>query len=251
MKISVITVVYNGERTIRDCIESVVSQTHTDIEYIVVDGASQDATMDIVRSYGNRIQKVISEPDKGIFDAMNKGIQNATGDVVALLNCDDLYADSEVLATVANAFNENPDAGCAYGDLYYVEQEDIEKVKRVWKSRVYTKGLFKTGWHPAHPTFFVKKEVYDKYGVFNLTLPVSADYEIMLRFLEKEHVCSVYIPKVMVRMRLGGNSNKSLKNILKGNKEVLQSWSLNGMRVPYWVFLFKPLSKLKQLIVTQ
>lgn len=248
MKISVITVVYNGAKTIGDAIDSILGQTHKDIEYIVIDGASKDNTMDIVRSYGNRISKVVSEPDKGIYDAMNKGIRLATGGVVAILNSDDMYADTTVLERVAQKFEKDSELGCTYGDLDYVAQNDTSKVVRAWRSREYRPGLFKKGWMPAHPTLFVRKGVYDKYGSFIVKLGISADYEIMLRLLEKERVKSAYIPHVMVKMRTGGHSNRSLKQIIKGNLEVLKSWKINGMRVPYSIFFKKPLSKLKQFV---
>jgi glycosyltransferase len=247
MKVSVITVVFNGAKTIRTCIESVLAQEYPNIEYIIVDGASKDTTVEIARSYGDKITKIISEPDKGIYDAMNKGIRNATGDIVVLLNCDDLYVDSHVIADVVKEFEKNPEIGCVYGDLEYVDQHNTDIVRRYWKSRAYKPGLFRTGWHPAHPTFFVKKNIYDMYGLFNLAFPISADYELMLRFLEIHRVPSGYVPRVLVKMRLGGNSNKSLEHIIKGNIEVLKAWKANNVSTPWWIFFSKPLSKLFQL----
>lgn len=249
LKISIVTVSYNADKTIRDTIESVLNQSYKNVEYIVVDGLSKDKTMDIVRSYGERIQKVISEKDEGIYDAMNKGIAMATGDIVGILNSDDYYGDEDVLALVAKAFEDDKELGCVYGDLDYVDQNDTSKVVRAWRSREYSPELFKTGWHPAHPTFFVRKSVYDKYGVFRKELGISADYELMLRFMEKEGVKARYISHLMVKMRTGGNSGKSLGKIVKGNLEVLESWRKNKMKVPYHIFVTKPVSKIKQLIV--
>ncbi len=247
MKISIITVVYNGAITIKDSIDSVISQTYPDIEYIIVDGLSKDNTLDIVRSYGDKIAKVVSEKDKGIYDAMNKGIGLATGDVVAILNSDDFYANNHVIADVMKEFQKDSSVECVYGDLEYVDQHDTTKIKRVWKSRPYRAGLFRTGWHPAHPSFFVKKSVYNAYGVFRLDLPIAADYELMLRFLHVHKIKSVYIPGFMVKMREGGTSNKSIKNIYKANLEVLKSWRVNHRFVPYWIFVTKPLSKVMQM----
>jgi len=245
--VSVVTVVYNNAKTIANCIESVLGQSYKKIEYIIVDGASTDSTLEVVRSYGDRISKVISEPDDGIYDAMNKGIKAATGDVVAILNSDDMYADENVLANVVAEFEKGKEIGCVYGDLDYVDKEDVNKIHREWRSKPYRPGLFRTGWHPAHPSFFVRKEVYDKHGLYLTKLGISADYEMMLRLLEKEQVLSSYIPRVLVKMRTGGHSNASFKQILRGNAEVIKSWKVNKMQTPYSVFFRKPLSKLKQL----
>jgi len=247
MKVSVITVVYNGAKTIRDCMDSVLGQTHKDIEYIIIDGASKDETANIVRSYGEKIHTLVSEPDGGIYDAMNKGIRRATGDIVAILNSDDMYASEHVIETVVREFEKNADAGCVYGDLEYVNQSDTTVVRRIWKSRAYSPGLFKTGWHPAHPSFFVRKSIYEKYGLYRTEFPISADYEMMLRLLEIQKIKSAYIPEVLVKMRTGGNSNKSLKNIIKGNLEALRAWKVNGRKIPYSIFFTKPLSKLRQI----
>ena len=252
MKITVVTPTFNSAATLKDTIDSVAMQDYPHIEHLIIDGVSKDDTVKIAEAAPS-VTKVISEPDNGIFDAMNKGIRHATGNVVAILNSDDFYAHPQVLSKVMQTFKADETIGCVYGDLYYVDQHDTKDIKRVWHSKPYTKGLFKTGWHPAHPSFFVRKSVYDQYGTFynDKMLWVSADYEIMLRFLEKEQVPSQYIPDVMVHMRDGGNSNKSLKNIIAGNKEVLRSWKLNGLPVPYWIFVTKPLSKVFQMFTKQ
>ncbi len=247
MKISVITVVYNGEKTIRDCINSVLFQNYPDLEYIIVDGQSTDGTLTIVRSYGEKIHTVISGPDSGMYEAMNKGIEAATGDIVAILNSDDMYASSDVLEKVSREFEKNKEIGCVYGDLQYVDKNDTSIVRRIWKSKSYTPGLFKRGWHPAHPAFFVRKSVYEKYGLYNTDLRIASDYEMMLRFLEIKKIPSSYIPELLVKMRDDGMSNKSLFNMIKANIEVLKAWKINGKKIPYLLFLKKPLSKIKQV----
>jgi glycosyltransferase involved in cell wall biosynthesis len=247
MKISIITVVYNGEKTIRDCINSVLSQTYADIEYIIVDGKSTDRTLEIVESYGEKIKKVISEPDSGIYDAMNKGIRAATGDIIGILNADDMYASNDVLEKVAQEFEKNPDIGCVYGDLEYVDKNKPTLVKRFWKSHSYVFGSFKKGWHPPHPSFFIRKGVYEKYGLYRTDLKIASDYEMMLRLLEIKKVPSVYIPETLVKMRTGGVSNRSIFHIIKANIEVLKAWKINGQKIPYLIFLKKPLSKILQI----
>ncbi|GAB4222761.1 MAG: glycosyltransferase family 2 protein [Francisella sp.] len=245
MKVSIITVVYNNKKTIKDAIESVLDQSYKNIEYIIVDGASNDGTVDIIKSYGSKITKFISEPDRGLYDAMNKGVKLATGDIIGILNSDDLYNSNDILEVVVNEF-KCKDIDCLYGDLEYVDANNVNKVIRYWKSKDYTAGLFKKGWHPAHPTFFVKRECYEKYGIFNLNFKLSADYEIMLRFLEKYKLKSSYIPKTFVKMRVGGESNRSLSNIIKANLECYKAWKTNDLYINPIYFTLKPLSKFLQ-----
>ena len=247
MKISVITVVYNSASTIQFAIDSVLNQTFNNIEYIVVDGASTDGTLEILEKNKKNIDVLISEPDKGIYDAMNKGLKAATGDVIGTLNSDDFYADNYVLEKVYKCFTEYK-TDSVFGDLIYVKHDDINKNVRYWKSSEYSPGKFKRGWHPAHPTFFVKSYVYEKYGLFNTDLKIAADYEIMLRFLEKYRISSQYIPEVLVKMRLGGASNQNIKNIIKANGESLKSWKLNGLKTSPFLFFCKPFRKVLQYI---
>ena len=237
MKISIITVVWNNAKTIKDAIDSVLAQTYENIEYIVVDGASTDGTVEIVQSYGDKIDKFISEKDNGLYDAMNKGIGLSTGDVVGILNSDDFYKSNDILEIVANEFMSK-DIDCLYGDLEYVDDNDTSKVIRYWKSKPFKDGLFEKGWHPAHPTFFVKREVYEKYGLFDLEMKISADFELMLRFLEKYCISTTYLPKVLVRMRTGGESNRSIKNIIAGNKSILRAFDKNGIKVNKLMYVF-------------
>ena len=247
MKISIVTSVYNNKGTISEAIESVLSQTYDNIEYIVVDGASTDGTVDVIKKYTDKITTFVSEPDKGIYDGLNKGIGLATGDIVGILNSDDFYKSNDVLETVVNEFIRK-DIDCLYGDLEYVAAHDTDKIVRYWKSKEFEDGLFQKGWHPAHPTFFVKREFYDKYGVFNLDFKIAADYEIMLRFLEKYKLKSSYINKTFVKMRIGGESNRSVLNILKANLESYRAWKVNGLYINPLRLLLKPLSKLFQLL---
>ena len=246
MKLSIITVCYNSAATIRDAVDSVLAQEGIGLEYIVIDGGSTDGTLDVLRSYGERIARLVSEPDEGIYDAMNKGVSLATGDVVGILNSDDYYADSEVLSTVAAAF-EDSDVDCVFGDLDYVDAEDTSRVVRAWRSKPYEPGAFHRGWHPAHPSFFVRRSVYERVGMFDTNLKIAADYEFMLRVLEREQLSSVYLPEVIVKMRMGGASNASVLNVAKANLQCWKAWRQNGLGWSPLPVLVKPLSKLEQL----
>ena len=229
MKISVITVCFNSAETIADTLKSIVNQTHEDIEQIVVDGGSNDSTLALVRDQALPGVIVISEPDKGICDAMNKGIAVATGDVIGFINSDDFYPSPGVLAVVVSAF-ESSGADCCYGDLCYVQQEDVSKIVRFWRSSPFASGKFSRGWCPPHPTFFVRREVYTRLGGFDLSFNIAADFELMMRYLERAHITSRYIPQVLVKMRLGGTTNRSLINIFKQNVEIRRALSSIGRR---------------------
>lgn len=246
MKISIITASLNCVETIEECIQSIINQTYPNIEHIVIDGGSKDGTLDVVNKYKDKISKVISEPDKGLYDAMNKGIKFAQGDIIGILNSDDVYNDKYVLEDVFKAFISKGVDTC-YGDLVYVDREDISNIIRYWKSEEYDKSKFKKGWMPPHPTFFVKKEIYKKYGLFNLDFPLAADYEIMLRFLYKHNVTTTYIPRVLVKMRVGGIS-KPGKYTLGAIKENYLAWKVNSLDYPI-TLLFKPISKIKQFLI--
>lgn len=247
MKISIITIAYNSAATIEDTIKSVLAQSHEDLEYILVDGASKDATMDIVNKYKSRISTIISEPDKGIYDAMNKGVLAASGDVIGILNSDDFYADEDVLKDVNAKFEESPIEGL-YADLVYVDRNNPLRIIRNWKSGVYEHGLFRKGWMPPHPTFFVKKACYDRLGIYNTSLRSAADYELMLRFIHKEEIKITYLPRIITKMRVGGQSNVSLKNRIKANKEDRKAWEMNGLKPGLFTLVRKPLSKIKQYL---
>jgi glycosyltransferase involved in cell wall biosynthesis len=245
MKISIITVVFNNEKTISDAIESIISQTHKDIEYIVIDGKSTDGTLNIISSYTNAITTLVSEPDKGLYDAMNKGIKLATGDIIGILNSDDLYNDANVLSDVCREFEEDDKLSILYGDLVYVNADDTTKVVRNWKSKKYYENFFEHGNVPPHPALFVRHHIYSSCGLFNLQYRLASDYDFMLRIFKEYGETSKYLPRLMVRMRLGGATNKSFKNIMKGNREIIQSWRRNEFRVP---IMLMPMRLLKRLI---
>ena len=247
MNVSIITVCLNSADTIEDTIKSAISQDYKNIEHIVVDGGSTDGTLDVIGRYKGKIAKVISEPDEGIYDAMNKGIRLATGDVVGFLNAGDFYAVETAISQVVTSFQKN-DCEVVYADLEYVAENNPGKTVRRWISRPYQSGLFKKGWHPPHPTFFAKKIIFDKYGGFDLSYDIGADYELMLRFLEKHSVKSCYIPSVLVKMRSGGISNKNLYQIIKANIECFRAWHDNGLKISPFIIFKKPALKLIQYI---
>ena len=232
MKISIITATYNSEKTLRDTLESILGQTYKDVESIIVDGASKDGTMEMVREYEPRFQgrmRWVSEPDKGIYDAMNKGIRMATGDVVGVLNSDDFYYDERVVEDIANAFIQK-EVDCVYGNLVFIDANDKDTVLRVWKGSQHQPGAFQRGWHPAHPTFYAKRACFEKYGSFNLDYAVSADFELMLRFIEKEKSSNTYLDRDFVKMRWGGESTGTINNIIKGNRNILRAFHNNGLK---------------------
>jgi glycosyltransferase len=245
MKVSIITVCYNSAVTIESTILSVASQDHKDIEYIIVDGKSTDDTLKIIEKYKSSITKIISEKDDGIYFAINKGIALATGDIIGILHADDLYTSSGIISKIVKEFEEKK-TDTVYGDLQYVNREDISKVTRHWKSGEYSDGLFLKGWMPPHPSFFVRKACYDKYGVFNTTLRSAADYEMMLRLLHKHKCNTAYIPEVLVKMRVGGKSNVSIANRIRANREDKKAWLLNDLKPGMFTLIMKPLSKLGQ-----
>lgn len=247
--ISIITATCNAAATVADCLESVSSQTWPS-EHIIIDGVSSDNTMEIVRRM-SPAARTVSEPDRGIYDAMNKGIMLAAGDVIGILNADDFYASPRVLEKVARIF-EDPAVMSCYGDLEYISRAAggaESKVIRYWKAGRFTPGSWRWGWMAPHPTFFVRRSVYEQYGFFSLELGSAADYELMLRLLVKERITSSYIPEVLVRMRSGGASNHSLGARLAANRMDRMAWVVNGL-VPYpWTMLMKPLRKLPQWLI--
>jgi glycosyltransferase involved in cell wall biosynthesis len=246
MKISVITATYNSAATVRDTLNSVAQQTHGDIEHIIVDALSNDDTLQIVSSFPH-VTRTISEKDNGLYDAMNKGVQEATGEVIGILNSDDFYTTEAVLAKVAAAFAD-PSVEAVYGDLQYVKQDDINKVIRTWRAGKYKKKYFHYGWMPPHPTFFVRSELYRRAGLFNTSLVSSADYELMLRMLVKYNANVRYIAEVLVRMRDGGMSNATLGNRLRANREDYEAWKINGLKPYFFTRYLKPLRKVFQFI---
>jgi len=242
---SIITVVLNGKDTIEDTIKSVLGQGYQNIEYIIIDGGSTDGTLKIIESYKDKISKFVSEKDKGIYDGMNKGISLADGDIIGILNADDFYTSNNVIETVVKEIEEKK-ADVCWGDLVYVDKNNTDKIIRYWKSSEYKEGKFKKGWMPPHPTFFVKKWVYEKYGIFNLDFSISADYELMLRFLEKYKIKTCYIPQILVKMRTGGQSNKNIKNIIKANIECYRAWGVNELKINPLIIFLKLILKITQ-----
>jgi glycosyltransferase len=247
MRISIITATYNSAATVKDTLTSISQQQYPSIEHIIVDGRSSDRTLEIVAQFPH-VARIISEKDKGIYDAMNKGIGMATGDVIGILNSDDIYTDAAVLSDVAEAFRD-PEVMTVYADLQYVHGDNTDKVLRTWNSGPYRKKNFYYGWMPPHPTFFVRREVYEGAGRFNLALRSAADYELMLRVLLKHGLTTHYIPRVIVKMRAGGMSNASLRNRLRANKEDRLAWKLNGLEPYFFTLYMKPLRKIHQFII--
>lgn len=246
MKISIITVVYNNEKTIKGAIQSVFSQDYKNIEYIIIDGNSCDDTVKLICEFKEKLGYFISEKDSGLYDAMNKGIRAATGDIVGILNSDDLYQDSGVISAVMKQFNDDLELDILYGDLVYVKSEDISKVIRTWKSKKYYNRFFENANVPPHPSLFVKKRVYDIAGLFDLEYKIAADYEFMLRIFKKHNFNSRYFNKLLVRMRLGGASNASIASVIKQNKEVLNAWKKNNLKSPFYLMPLRVLKKTTQ-----
>lgn len=246
-KISIITVTYNSAQTLEQTIQSVLLQNYENVEYIIVDGQSTDDTLSVIRNYRHKIDHFVSEKDDGLYHALNKGIALATGDIIGILHADDFYTSDDVLTGIAETFRKN-DAEAVYADLYYVDKDDTNKIVRKWKSGVYKPGKFLWGWMPPHPTFFVRKEVYAKYGVFNTQLRSAADYELMLRFIHKNKIKLAYLPEFIVKMRTGGQSNASVKNRVKANKEDRKAWDMNGIKPYFFTLTLKPLRKIFQFL---
>jgi glycosyltransferase involved in cell wall biosynthesis len=245
MKVSIITVTYNSEAFLEQTIRSVTEQTYPNIEYIIIDGASSDNTLSIIAKYKNKIQHLLSEKDNGIYDALNKGIKMATGDVIGILHSDDFFTSNTVIEkVVAKITNEKSDA--LYADLYYVDKNKTDKITRKWHSGLYSHRAFVNGWMPPHPTFFVKKELYQKFGAFNLSFKTSADYELMLRFIHKHQIKLAYLNEFIIKMRVGGQSNVSVNNRVVANLEDRKAWEVNGLKPRFYTLWLKPLRKVKQ-----
>jgi glycosyltransferase involved in cell wall biosynthesis len=245
LKISIITVVYNGANTLADCIRSVLGQDFCNKEYIIIDGASTDGTMQVISEFSDKISIVRSEPDAGIYDAMNKGIALASGDVIGILNADDFYNGNQVLSKVAAELAKPGKAGC-YGDLVYVDAAIPGKTTRKWISGSYKQDSFLWGWMPPHPTLFLRKEVYQEFGNFRLDMGSAADYEFMLRIIHKHRIDLAYIPEVLVKMRAGGVSNLSIGNRLKANAKDRYAWEVNKLKPYPFTLWLKPLRKIHQ-----
>ncbi len=236
MKVSIITVAYNSAATIVDTLRSVAQQTHPDIEHLVIDGASRDGTLGILAAHAAPWRRVFSEPDRGIYDAMNKGLRLASGEVIGFLNSDDFYASPDSLATIAQAFAD-PAIDVCYGDLCYVRPGQVTSVVRYWRSAPFEPQLFLQGWCPPHPTFYVRRAVFERCGVFDLHYRIASDVEFMMRLLEVHAVRASYLPHLLVRMRTGGVTNRSWRNIVRQNREIWQALQRHGLRPSLTTFI--------------
>lgn len=246
MKVSIITATYNSKDTIKDTLESINKQTYPNIEHIVVDGLSIDNTLSLVKTYGDRVSICISEKDNGIYDALNKGIELATGDIIGFLHSDDIFAKDNAIELIVNELT-NSQASSVYSDIEYVKKNNNNCVIRRWRSGEYKPSKLKYGWMPPHPTFYMRKECYRRLGGFDTSLRISADYDAMLRYLLDSEMKTTYIPTVLVKMKVGGESNRNLKNILLKSKEdlsVIKHHNLNGI----CTLIFKNVSKIKQFL---
>ncbi|WPO79518.1 glycosyltransferase family 2 protein [Flavobacterium sp. KACC 22761] len=248
MKISIITVVYNNEKTIQDAMHSVFSQTYKNIEYIIIDGGSKDKTVELINNYNNQLGYFVSEKDKGLYDAMNKGIRAATGEIIGILNSDDLYEDNTVIEDVMSFFNADADLDILYGDLVYVKSDNVQKVVRNWKSKKYYNNFFENGNVPPHPSLFVRSSVYKSTGLFDLDFKLAADYELMLRMFKKNNFKAKYFNRLIVKMRLGGATNQSISNIINQNKEILRAWKKNSLKAPYKLMPLRVIKRLFQFV---
>jgi glycosyltransferase involved in cell wall biosynthesis len=246
VKISIITVCYNSATTIKDTLSSVSDQSYDGIEHIVIDGGSSDGTIDLIKQYGKRVSKFFSGPDRGIYDAMNKGLKLATGDYVACLNSDDFYSGNAVIQRVVAAIQETA-SDVIFGDLSYVQKEDPKQRVRYWKSQMFEPGSFMRGFAPPHPTFFIKRKLLDELGGFDLSYSLAADFDLMFRALEIKKYTSTYMPLELTRMRTGGATNISLKNIIRQNQEILRCLRAHGSSVSTTGFIArKILSRIRQ-----
>lgn len=245
IKISLITVTFNAAATVERCIQSVIGQNYKNLEYIIIDGASTDATVQVIHRYDNYIHRFVSEPDRGIYDAMNKGINFATGDIVGMLNADDYFADNSILADIAGVF-EDENIQILYGDLDFVNQAG--NIFRKWRSGRYTQGKLNWGWMPPHPTFYCRRDLFREYGFYSLSYGTSADYELMLRFMYKHLLNSFYLKKVLVKMKTGGASNKNLGSRVQGLVDDFKAMRHNGIRSSFITALIKRIRKVGQYL---
>ena len=240
-RISVITISFNSENTISKTFQSVKNQSFNNYEYLLIDGGSKDGTLNIAKEQ-DHISKIVSEPDKGIYDAINKGIKNSSAEIIGFINSDDTFYDENSLQYIIDAFDEDKD--CVFGDLIYTDKN--ENIKRVWKGSAFKKGAFKKGWMPAHPTFYCRRSVYEKLGLYDDSFKIAGDFELMLRFLEKHNIRSKYIPKTLVNMKVGGASNNGLKSKLDIVKEEFRAFNQNEISVNKLAYIFHKAKKIKE-----
>lgn len=244
MKISLITISYNSQNTIQSTFESVQGQLFPSAEHILVDGGSTDNTLTIAKKFPH-LSKIISEPDNGIYDALNKGIKQATGDIIGFLNSDDIFYNENSLKIIAAAFDKNTD--CVFGDLIYTDKHN--NLKRSWKGSPFNPGVFKKGWMPAHPTFYCRRSIYEKFGRYNDSYKIAGDFELMLRFFEKHNVRSKYIPHTLVNMKVGGASNSGIKSKIQILNEEFRAFKENEIPVNKGLYILHKLKKLGEFKV--
>ena len=241
MKISLISISYNSENTISKTFQSVKNQSFNNYEYLLIDGGSKDGTLNIAKEQ-DHISKIVSEPDKGIYDAINRGIKNSSGEIIGFLNSDDMFYDENSLKHIVDAFDDDTD--CIFGDLIYTDTD--ENIKRTWKGSAFNKGVFKKGWMPAHPTFYCRRSVYEKLGLYDDSFKIAGDFELMLRFLEKHNIRSKYIPRTLVNMKVGGASNNGLKSKLDILKEEFRAFNQNEIKVNKLSYILHKTKKIKE-----
>jgi glycosyltransferase involved in cell wall biosynthesis len=249
MKVTIITATYNSERFLRDCIESVISQDYPDIEHIIIDAQSTDSTVAIIKEYENKISRWLSEEDTGMYDAINKGMQMATGDVIGILNSDDILASTDVISAIVKSFEEHK-VDSIYGDLIYVDQQNTRKVIRYWKGLPYKRFRFNYGWMPAHPTFYFRRDLLKELGGYESHYYTAADYEFMARYLYRFRISAKYLPMLIVKMRVGGQSNKSIFGRLRANRRDYLAMKVNNISFPHVASILKPLIKVRQFYYT-
>lgn len=242
MKITIITATFNSEKYINNCLVSVAKQDYFDIEHIVIDGLSSDNTLNQLNNY-NHIAKTISAPDKGIYDAINKGIKIATGDIVGILNSDDFFADDAVVSRIAASFKKYDQLEAVYADVNFVDRENIDKTVRHYSSKYFKPSMFRFGFQPAHPTFYAKREVFEELGLYRTDLKIAGDFELMLRFILKNKIKYKYVNDVWVKMRTGGVSTSGVSSVVKLNNEIIKAHKINGLYTNklfvYSKYLFK------------
>lgn len=246
MKISIITATYNSGLTLRDTIRSVLSQSYPDIEYIIIDGGSKDNTLEIINKYKDKIAKVISEPDKGIYDAMNKGIRMATGDIVGILNSDDFFTSTNVIENIVKAFESN-DIDAVFGDIHFVKPDNLNKSVRYYSSSIFRPSLFRFGFMPAHPSFYVKRICYEKYGLYDLNYKIASDYDLLIRFLYINKITYKYLNIDFVTMRMGGASTENMKSRVVLNKEIVRACRKYGIYTNLFMLSLKYIYKIFEL----
>lgn len=246
--VSIITVVFNGQRYLEGCIQSVLQQNYNNIEYLIIDGGSIDGSLQIAEKYKNRLAHLISEPDHGMYDAINKGITMATGEIVGLLHADDFFADDQVISSIVEKFKISG-ADAVYGDLDYINSQSLQVTRR-WRSHQYVRADFKTGWMPAHPTLYIKKNIYNRFGGYSLEFGSAADYELMIRLLFKERIKAVYLPRLMIKMRTGGQSNATFNDRVLAFKYDYAAARSNHLPMALMAIILKKLRKVKQFFRT-